>query len=141
MFVWSIIHAKYITEENDLVVVSSDSEKYLKIAKNWGAIPIKRPARLASDKAFTEPVMTHALSKVDVHLEDNVILLQPTSPLRSKNLMNQLKSKLETSTSAVSLTENYEFNWIYQKFCTVFIIVIHHQNCLINSFKSRCKID
>lgn len=32
MFVWSIIHAKYITEENDLVVVSSDSEKYLKIA-------------------------------------------------------------------------------------------------------------
>lgn len=113
MFVWSIIHAKYITEENDLVVVSSDSEKYLKIAKNWGAIPIKRPARLASDKAFTEPVMTHALSKVDVHLEDNVILLQPTSPLRSKNLMNQLKSKLETSTSAVSLTENYEFNWIY----------------------------
>ena len=113
MFVWSIIHAKYIAKENDLVIVSSDSEKYLKIAQNWGAIPVKRPSKLASDKAFTEPVMTHALSKVEVSLEDNVILLQPTSPLRSKNLMNQLKTKLETSTSAVSLTERYEFNWIY----------------------------
>ena len=88
---------------------SSDSEKYLNI-KSWGAIPIKRPLKLASDKAFTEPVMTHALSNITVHPEDNIVLLQPTSPLRSKNLMKELNKKLETSQSAVSLTESYEFN-------------------------------
>ena len=112
MFVWSIIHAKYISEKNDLVLVSSDSEKYLKIAKRWGAVPIKRPKKLASDKAFTEPVMTHAISKIDMELEDNIILLQPTSPLRSKKLMEQLKKELQQTDSAISLTESYEFNWI-----------------------------
>ena len=112
LFVWSIIHAKYIAKKDDLILFSSDSEKYLNIAKSWGAIPIKRPLKLASDKAFTEPVMTHALSNITVHPEDNIVLLQPTSPLRSKNLMKELNKKLETSQSAVSLTESYEFNWI-----------------------------
>ena len=112
MFVWSIIHAKYISEKDDVVLVSSDSDKYLNIAKRWGAVPIKRPKELASDKAFTEPVMTHAISKIDMELEDNVILLQPTSPLRSKSLMNKLKEELQRTDSAISLTESYEFNWV-----------------------------
>ena len=103
MFVWSIIHAKYISEKNDLVLVSSDSEKYLKIAKRWGAVPIKRPKKLASDKAFTEPVMTHAISKIDMELEDNIILLQPTSPLRSKKLMEQLKKNCNRQTQPFHL--------------------------------------
>ena len=112
MFVWSIIHAKYISEKDDVVLVSSDSDKYLNIAKRWGAVPIKRPKELASDKAFTEPVMTHAVSKIDMDLEDNIILLQPTSPLRSKRLMNKLKEELQRTDSAISLTESYEFNWV-----------------------------
>ena len=112
MFVWSIIHAKYISEKNDVVLVSSDSNKYLNIAKRWGAVPIKRPKELASDEAFTEPVMTHAISKINMDPEDNVILLQPTSPLRSKRLMNQLKELLQRTDSAISLTESYDFNWV-----------------------------
>ena len=48
MFVWSIIHAKYISEKDDVVLVSSDSNNYLNIAKRWGAVPIKRPKELAS---------------------------------------------------------------------------------------------
>ena len=98
MFVWSIIHAKYISEKDDVVLVSSDSDKYLNMAKRWGAVPIKRPKELASDKAFTEPVMTHAISKIDMELEDNVIL-QSTSPLRSKRLMNKLKEELQRTDS------------------------------------------
>ena len=46
MFVWSIIHAKYISEKDDVVLVSSDSNKYLNIAKRWGAVPIKRPKNI-----------------------------------------------------------------------------------------------
>jgi len=111
MFVWSIIHAKFIANKNDMILVSSDSDKYLNIAKKWGAIPIKRPLRLATDKSFTEPVMTHAISKININQDDNIILLQPTSPLRSKKLMLQLKEKLKTVNSAVSLTESYQFIW------------------------------
>ena len=56
MFAWSIIHAKYLSSKNDLIIVSSDSEKYLKIAEKWGAV-YKRPKSLSGDKVFTEPVM------------------------------------------------------------------------------------
>ena len=46
-----------------------------------------------------------------MELEDNVIL-QPTSPLRSKRLRNKLKEELQRTDSAISLTESYEFNWV-----------------------------
>ena len=111
MFAWSIIHAKYISEKKDLVLVSSDSEKYLQIAEQWGAVPIKRPKELASDKALTEPVITHAISKIDIELEDNIILLQPTSPLRSKKLLKQLKNALKNYDSGISITERHAFIW------------------------------
>jgi len=111
MFAWSIIHAKYISGKDDLVLVSSDSDKYLQIAKQWGAVPIKRPQELASDKALTEPVITHAISKLDLELEDNIVLLQPTSPLRSKKLLKQLKNALKNTDSAISITERYAFIW------------------------------
>ena len=111
MFVWSIIHAKFIANKDDIILVSSDSAKYLNIAERWGALPIKRPLRLATDKSFTEPVMTHAISKVIISQDDNIVLLQPTSPLRSKKLLLTLKEKLKTENSAVSLTESYQFIW------------------------------
>ena len=112
MFVWSIIHASFIANNEDLILVSSDSDYYLNIAKRWGATPIKRPLELAKDTSFTEPVMTHAISNINLDFDDNIVLLQPTSPLRSKELMISLKKKLNTSQSAVSLTESYEFNWV-----------------------------
>ena len=111
MFVWSIIHAICIANKVDIILVSSDSAKCRNIAERWGALPIKRPLRLATDKSFTEPVMTHAISKVIISQDDNIVLLQPTSPLRSKKLLLTLKEKLKTENSAVSLTESYQFIW------------------------------
>ena len=35
MFAWSVIHAKYYSSDEDIVVVSSDSEKYLEIGGTW----------------------------------------------------------------------------------------------------------
>ena len=35
MFVWSIIHAKFIANKDDIILVSSDSAKYLNIAERW----------------------------------------------------------------------------------------------------------
>lgn len=112
MFVWSIIHASFIANNEDYIIVSSESDHYLEIAKRWGATPVKRPLELAKDTTLTEPVMTDAISNINLDFDDNIVLLQPTSPLRSKELMISLKKKLNTSLSAVSLTESYEFNWI-----------------------------
>ena len=80
MFVWSIIHAKYLSKKNDLIIVTSDSKKYLQIAEKWGSSSFLRSPELSGDKVFTEPVMADVLKKINAQTNDKVILLQPTSP-------------------------------------------------------------
>ena len=47
----------------DKVVVSSDDDKILQIAKKNGSETIKRPARLATDTASTEGALEHVLDE------------------------------------------------------------------------------
>lgn len=115
MFAWSIIHAKYLSSKDDLIIVSSDSEKYLKITEKWDAIPHKRSKALSGDKVFTEPVMEDVLKNFDAKLNDKVFLLQPTSPLRSKFTLNQIKKNLKKgSKSLLTVKEAYQFEWRLQ---------------------------
>lgn len=115
MFAWSIIHAKYLSSKNDLIIVSSDSEKYLKITEKWDAIPHKRSKVLSGDKVFTEPVMEDVLKNFDAKLNDKVFLLQPTSPLRSKSTLNQIKKNLKKgSKSLLTVKEAFQFEWSLQ---------------------------
>jgi CMP-N,N'-diacetyllegionaminic acid synthase len=69
--------SKYI----DHVSVSSDSEEVLSISKKFGAQVVKRPSELADDKATTYDSIVHAIEKSKRH--DYIVLLQPTSPLRN----------------------------------------------------------
>lgn len=72
----------------DEIVVSTDDEKYAKVAKDYGAsVPFLRPKELASDEAATNDVMLHVLNEMRVQGKnfDYVILLQPTSPLRNES--------------------------------------------------------
>jgi len=112
MFVWSIIHAKYISTDEDIICVSSDSEEYLKLAREWGAETRLRPSELATDTAPTEPVMEDVINQYDLDENDNIILLEPTTPLRSKSSLNQLKKLIdEGENSVLSVKEVYEFEW------------------------------
>jgi len=64
------------------VVVSTDDENIADIARQYGAeVPFMRPSVLASDTATSAEVVLDLLEKVDSF--DYVMLLQPTSPLRS----------------------------------------------------------
>ena len=65
---------KYIDE----VYVSSDDEEFLDIAKLYGAKPIHRPDKLATDSTTTEEVVNHFIDKVH---SQNIVLIQPTSPM------------------------------------------------------------
>lgn len=82
LIAWTIEEARkssYI----DRVIVSSEDAEIIKIAQEWGAeVPFVRPARLADDESGgIEPVL-HALRTIPEYY-DYVVLLQPTSPLRS----------------------------------------------------------
>jgi CMP-N,N'-diacetyllegionaminic acid synthase len=65
------------------VVVSTDSDTIARTAESAGAEVLRRPAALASDTATTAAVIRHALETLDPPLPDIVVVLQPTSPLRT----------------------------------------------------------
>ena len=78
MLSWAINacrRSKYI----DYVFVSSDSDKILRIAENFGASVIERPADLADDKTCKQDVIVDAIQHIG-NKPDIVISLQPNSP-------------------------------------------------------------
>lgn len=64
------------------VAVSTDDDEIMEAARAWGAdVPFQRPPALASDTAASIDVVLHALEQLPGY--DYVVLLQPTSPLRT----------------------------------------------------------
>ena len=101
---WSILHAKFISNKSDKIIVSSDSDQILNKAKKYKVVGLKRPKYLSGDKVFTEPVMDHVLSKFELKDKDLVILLQPTSPLRKKETLKKVVEAVESGSAESSLT-------------------------------------
>ena len=69
----------------DKIVVSSDSEKILAYARSCGVIGIPRPSSISGDASPTVDAVRHALDVLagENYVPDCVVILQPTSPLRS----------------------------------------------------------
>lgn len=84
-----IVHAVRTADESahlEHVVVSTDDAEIARVAASVGARVLMRPPELATDDAPVAPVLMHALTEAesDGHGPfDVVVLLQPTSPLRS----------------------------------------------------------
>ena len=76
------LQSRYI----DYVLVSTDDEEIARVAKACGAqVPFLRPAELAADTSRTVDAVIHAAETLKQHGEtfDSLVLLQPTSPLRT----------------------------------------------------------
>ncbi|MBE7560119.1 acylneuraminate cytidylyltransferase family protein [bacterium] len=77
----------------DRVILSTDSEEIADIGRKYGAeVPFMRPAELARDQSSSLSVLLHALHWVRKHdrfFPDVVALLQPTSPLRTAEHINE----------------------------------------------------
>lgn len=102
LLAWSIessLKSKYINK----TIVSSDDTKILEIAKKYGADILIRPKNLARDITPTEPVVEHVLQSIKNIKEYNyLILLQPTSPLRSEiDIDSSIELLLEKKVSAL----------------------------------------
>lgn len=85
MLAYSVEHAKASRYINR-VIISTDSEKYAKIAKEYGAeVPFLRPAEYATDTALDYDVFYHALTWLkenENYIPDIVVQLRPTYPIR-----------------------------------------------------------
>ncbi len=85
MMAYSIEHALTSNYVNR-VIVSTDSEEYAQIAREYGAeVPFIRPAEYATDTALDLEVFDHALrflEETEAYVPDIVVQLRPTYPVR-----------------------------------------------------------
>lgn len=85
---WSIEAAK-VSKYIDEVFVSTDDKEIQSVSLKCGAnVPELRPKELASDTATTESMLLYTLEKYGKEY-DVVTLLQPTSPLRTTNNIDE----------------------------------------------------
>lgn len=84
--IWYSIRAALGSGLFDEVMVSTDSEKYAEIARDCGAsVPFLRSKSTSEDKASSWDAVKEVLDNYSIKgvQFDNVMLLQPTSPLRT----------------------------------------------------------
>ncbi len=86
---WTIAYAKKYTNKED-IVVSSNSKIIKEITEKEKINFVKRPLNLSKDKSNVYFAMIHVLKKIEQTKKyDYIALLQPTSPIRPKNLINE----------------------------------------------------
>ncbi|MCW3071613.1 MAG: N-acylneuraminate cytidylyltransferase [Bacteroidetes bacterium] len=97
------IEAALKAEHKGKVVVSTDDAQIAAIAKQFGAeVPALRPKNLAEDSTPTMDVLLHFLEaeSKNNNTYDVVVLLQPTSPLRSKEDIDNAFMAFEKNNAA-----------------------------------------
>lgn len=80
----------------DRVIVSTDSEEVVKVAKQYGAeVPFMRPAEISGDRSLLPDVLQHAshfLEENEGIICDPIITLLPTNPLRGSRAIEEALS-------------------------------------------------
>jgi CMP-N,N'-diacetyllegionaminic acid synthase len=119
LLVWSIDVAKDIPHVCD-ILVSTDDVTIAAIAANAGAlVPWLRPAELATDTAASVDVCLHALDWYEGQRGkiDGLLLLQPTSPFRSRNTVLRgielFRSGIHRPVIGVSLAKSHPM-WCFR---------------------------
>jgi CMP-N,N'-diacetyllegionaminic acid synthase len=82
LLAWTVIAAqksRYI----DRLILSSDDNEIISVARDYGCdVPFTRPTELAGDETSSADVARHAINNLQDKY-DVLVLLQPTSPLRT----------------------------------------------------------
>ena len=98
------------------VVLSSDDEEIRELGTKLGLdVPFIRPFEIAQDNTPMIPVLQHALNTLwenESYKPDLIVLLQPTSPLRTnmhvdRAICDFLEAKADSLVSVVQLPHNY----------------------------------
>jgi len=110
----------------DRIIVSTDDKKISRISKLNGAeLPFTRPKTLSRDSSSTIDVVKHTLNFLknkESYVPDIIIILQPTSPLRSYKKIDKsiqlLKKNNSDSVISVYRTKPHPFRsfWYQNNF-------------------------
>lgn len=122
LIAWTIetaLRSKYLDE----VMVSTDDEPIMKIAKNYNAnVPFLRPKELAEDETPMFTVIEHTIKFYKNTLKkefDYIVHLEPTSPLRENddidNMIDKIINSEERFDAIISIGEIQEHPSIVKK--------------------------
>lgn len=102
LIAWSIEKAK-LSKHLDMVLVTTDCQEIADVAKQYGAhVPFLRPTELATDRSSTYDAIRHALDYLrteEGRTFDYIVLLEPTSPLREDDDIDQMLERLSESSA------------------------------------------
>ena len=106
---WTIHQA--LQSKIDKVIVSTDGIEIARISRLWGAQELIRPTEFAQDDSPIADTIIHALSICKGY--DAVALLEPTSPLRKPNDIDDAIKSFKDADSLVSVGEIHtEHPWL-----------------------------
>lgn len=95
-------------------IISTDSKLIARIIHPFKCSVLRRPKRLATSNSSTEATMLHILNYIDAKQFDAVMLLQPTSPFRTAQHINEAIEKFKKSkaNSLISVCKPFHhFMW------------------------------
>jgi CMP-N,N'-diacetyllegionaminic acid synthase len=104
---------------DEQIIVSTDDLDIKSCAEQTGLnVPFIRPAELATDTASTIEVLLHALkvSEANQYVPDALILLQPTSPLRNSQHIEEAMNLFNETIDMVVSVKETESNPYYVLF-------------------------
>jgi CMP-N,N'-diacetyllegionaminic acid synthase len=99
------------------IILSTDDSEIAAVGREWGAeVPFMRPEELSGDLSPSIPVLWHAIDWLESNqgtVPSHVLLLQPTSPLRTgediDNAMALLQEKHADSVVSVSESKSHPY--------------------------------
>lgn len=94
----------------DSVYVSSDDDQILSVAHYYGAERIKRDPHLARDESLIDPVVAEFIHRLKLAGKDIIILLLPTSPLRTAVHIREALAEFRDFPTCRSLISVCEIN-------------------------------
>lgn len=105
----SILYAKENSGIIDEVYVSTDNIEIQNTALQYGVKIIDRPDSISGDLEPTVSALKHVLETIKEKV-DNVVLLQPTNPLRPENLLQEAFETYEKENcdSLFTVTRNHQ---------------------------------
>lgn len=98
----------------DQIVISSENKKILSFSNQYNCLKHIRPKNLLHDETSTEEVIESILKSNIFSKADIIVLLEPTSPIRSIKTIDDAIQKLynSKSNSIFTLCKTNKFFWI-----------------------------
>jgi len=111
LIAYSIAIAK-LSKKVDRVIVSTNSQRYADIAKQYGAeVPFIRPDKYSTDTATDKGFLAHAmnwLKENEGYLPEYWVHLRPTTPLRNVDIVDDAINEIMQSENATSLRSGHK---------------------------------